>query len=513
MKAEHRLIVVSNRLPITAVENTPQFQPSSGGLISALAPLLDDSWACWVGSAGAPYEPKLAELLDEWSSTQPCSFAPVFLTSAERASFYLGFSNGVIWPLFHGLPSRCQFETTYWEGYCNANKKFADAVEQVCRPDDFIWVHDYHLMMVAQGLRSRGLSNPIAYFQHIPFPSPDIFETLPWRNEVLRALLCFNLVGFQTVRDRRNFVACLRRCLSQVRVCPMGETLLVRAGDHCAHTGAYPIGVDYEEFATDAAGPTISSGSRAIQNQFPDTQIVLGIDRLDYTKGIPERLIAFEKLLIARPELRGRVNMVQIVVPSREEIPEYNQLRLRIETLISKINGQYTKPGWVPIHYFYRSISRNELIAFYRAAHVALVTPLKDGMNLVAKEFCASRIDNRGVLVLSEFAGAAEELRCGALLVNPHDTETVARVVDLALSMDESEECTRMKSMRSQIRAHDVFHWYRSFRAATEESVLTMEETPIRSLPSPVPGVSHVRLRRAFAGFQFPAPGPGVEGR
>ncbi|HYR87396.1 MAG TPA: trehalose-6-phosphate synthase [Terriglobia bacterium] len=513
MKAGRRLVVVSNRLPITAVENAQQFQRSGGGLINALVPLLDDSWGCWVGWTGTHDEPKMAKVLNEWSATKQCPFGPVFLTAAERASFYRGFSNEIIWPLFHGLPSRCQFETTYWEGYRKANKKFADVVVKVSRPDDFVWVHDYHLMMVAQELRSRGMGNSIAYFHHIPFPSPDIFETLPWRNEVLQALMCFNSLGFQTVHDRRNFIACLRRCMPHIRVGHAGKTLQVRAGGQCAHAGAYPISVDFEGFARDAAGTTISSGSKAIENQFPDMQIILGIDRLDYTKGIPERLIAFEKLLISRPGLHGRVNMVQIVVPSREEIPEYNQLRLRIETLIGKINGQYSKPGWVPIHYFYRSISRNELIAFYRAAQVALVTPLKDGMNLVAKEFCASRIDNRGVLVLSEFAGAAEELKCGAMLVNPHDTETVAGVLDVALSMDESEQSSRMKSMRLQIRDHDVFNWYRAFRTATEGSVLTMEESPIRPLSSPVPEVSRVPLRRAFAEFQFPAPGRGVEGR
>ena len=193
-------------------------------------------------------------------------------------------------------------------------------------------------------------------------------------------------------------------------------------------------------------------------------RIILGIDRLDYTKGIPERLIAFQRLLEARPDLLGRVTMAQIVVPSREDIPEYMQLKLRIETLVSKINGHYSRTGWVPIHYFYRSISRAELMAFYRAAHVALVTPLKDGMNLVAKEFCASRVDERGVLVLSEFAGAAAELDCGALLVNPHDAEGVAAALELALGMDDAEQSRRMQKMRSQIRLHDVFRWCQSFQ-------------------------------------------------
>jgi alpha,alpha-trehalose-phosphate synthase [UDP-forming] len=477
MSAERRLIVVSNRLPLTATEDSVRFQPSSGGLISALVPILDDSWGCWIGWAGTHDEPKLTEVLKERFPGQRCSFAPVFLTAAESASFYRGFSNEIIWPLFHGFSSRCQFETGYWEGYCNANEKFADVVEKISQQGDFIWVHDYHLMMVAQGLRKRGLRNQIAYFHHISFPPPDIFETLPWRDKVLRALLCFDRIGFQTVRDRHNFIACLRRSMSHVRVGHAGETLQVRAGGQSVSVGTCPVSIDYTEFAREAAGASASAGFKAIQYQFPGMRIILGVDRLDYTKGIPERLIAFEKLLVSRPELQGEISLVQIVVPSREEIPEYNQLRLRIQTLVGRINGQYSKPGWIPIHYFYRSVSRNELIAFYRAADVALVTPLKDGMNLVAKEFCASRIDNHGVLILSEFAGAAEELRCGALLVNPYDSETMASVLDIALQMDEGEQFTRMRSMRSRIQAHDVFRWYRSFwtGSSSESKLVALE--------------------------------------
>jgi trehalose 6-phosphate synthase len=469
MSAGRRLIVVSNRLPITVqtVEDELQLQPSSGGLVSALAPILADSGGCWVGWTGAVYDPRLAELVNDWCLKQTYSFGQVFLTASERDRYYRGFSNQTIWPLFHGLLSRCQFGAGYWESYRKVNEKFANTVEQVSRKGDFIWVHDYHLMMVAETLRTRGLGNRLAYFHHIPFPPPDIFEALPWRVEVLRALMRFDLIGFQTARDQHNFIACLRRCMSHARVWDVRENLLVHAEGYCTTAGVYPISIDYEKFAADAADSAVDAASRAIRDRLPGTRIILGVDRLDYTKGILERLIAFERLLESKPELRGRVSMLQIVIPSREEIPEYSQLRLRIETLISRINGGYSNPGWVPIHHFYRSVSRNELIAFYRAADVAVVTPLKDGMNLIAKEFCASRIDNRGVLVLSEFAGAAEELKCGALLVNPHDTETLARVLALALRMDESEQRMRMERMRSRIREHDVFHWSRSFSKAS----------------------------------------------
>jgi trehalose 6-phosphate synthase len=467
MKKWGRLLVVSNRLPVTldTTEDGPRLRSSGGGLVTALMPILRDCRGYWVGWTGGDSEDISAEVFKNWELSQNYSFVPVFLTAAEKASYYRGFSNEIIWPLFHSLPSRCQFDSLYWDGYCKVNEKFADAVGSVAHTNDFIWVHDYHLMMLAHALRRRALTHPLAYFHHIPFPSPDIFETLPWREEVLRALLQFDLLGFQTVRDRRNFIGCLRRCLNAVRVCHIGETHLVSAEGQSVRLGTFPISIDYDEFEADSVQSETIVASEAIRKNLNDSKIILGVDRLDYTKGVPERLTAFQKLIELNPDLRGRVTMIQIVVPSREDIPEYKQLQLRIEALVGKINGKFGTPGWVPVHYLYRCVSRTELISFYRAADVAMVTPLKDGMNLVAKEFCASRSDNRGVLLLSEFAGAAEELRCGALLVNPHHTEKVAVLLEKALGMDEAEQEMRMAKMRSHIRTHDVFHWFESFNA------------------------------------------------
>jgi trehalose 6-phosphate synthase len=450
------LIVVANRLPITVRCNGKELsvQPSDGGLVSALVPILRRTGGSWIGWTGTDKSSQLMEAVRSWPARHSYDLHPVFLTSEERDCYYRGFSNEVVWPLFHGLPSRCRFLPSYWKAYCSANRRFADEVENVTEPGGLVWVHDYHLMLLAQELRRRNLrQQQLAYFHHIPFPPPDVFETLPWRLDVLRALMCFDLLGFQTPRDEQNFLACVRRCVPGSRL----------AG---VNVGTYPISIDYAQFDTDASHPKAAAIAQEIRDGLPGTKIILGLDRLDYTKGIPERLVAFKTLLETNPAWRGRVSLVQIVVPSREDIPEYMLLKQRIEGLVSHINGEFSTPGWVPVHYFHRCIPRQELIAFYRAADVALVAPLKDGMNLVAKEFCACRTDNRGVLILSEFAGAAEELQAGALLVNPHHTDDVAATLAAALAMDESEQQLRMKAMRAHIQSRDVFHWCRSFRDA-----------------------------------------------
>jgi trehalose 6-phosphate synthase/phosphatase len=462
----NRLIVVSNRLPVTIAQTRNGqacVRPSGGGLVTALLPVLRQDGGAWIGWTGGEADPTVERVLHECSGPN-YSLHPVFLTADEEASFYRGCCNEIIWPLFHDLPSRCDFDAAFWESYCAVNEKYADRIEQAWQRGDFVWVNDYHLMMVGECLRARDLRRHTGYFHHIPFPHPDILEKMPWRQELLRALLQFNVLGFQTVRDRRNFVACVRHCLPDVHVRHAGGKLLVRSGDRCAAAGVYPISIDHEEFASAAAAPETAEAAAKIRRDLGGTRVVLGIDRLDYTKGILQRLDAFATLLSLHPNLRGRVSFLQVVVPSREEIGEYQQLKLDIERRVSQINGEYATPGWVPVHYLYRSLSRAELVSFYRAAEVALVTPLKDGMNLVAKEFCACRVDERGVLILSEFAGAACELDCGALIVNPYDIQGVVGALWFALLMAEDEQRSRMRAMRAAIAAHDVFQWARSFR-------------------------------------------------
>jgi len=485
MNGRRNLIVVSNRLPITAEPTNDglQLHPSGGGLVTAMAPILREHGGCWVGSLGVDKDDEVLRLARDWSSSQGYSIEPVFLTSAEQSSYYDGFSNEIIWPLFHGLPSRCKFGCEYWQGYCKANEKFASAVERIWNRQDFIWVHDFHLMLVGRALRARGWRGQLGYFHHIPFPPPDIFETLPWRMEVLYALMQFNTIGFQTSRDQHNFLASLHELLPGLRASSVGDRWMVWAGDRHATVGTYPISIDYDEIENGANVPCVSAAVEAIRERATGLQIILGIDRLDYTKGICERLMAFQTLLERHADLRGKVTLIQAVIPSREQIPEYSELKLRIEASVSKINGKFSRPGWVPIQYFHRCLSRTELLALYRAAHVAVVTPLKDGMNLVAKEFCAARTDSLGVLILSEFAGAAQELKCGALVVNPHHIARLASVLHFALLMDEAEQTERMELMRSHIRRHDVFSWSRSFLADGTVSVFP-EITKLKSANS-----------------------------
>lgn len=464
MTGTGRLILVSNRLPVRpeCIDGQNRLHRSSGGLVPALAPILRDNGGYWVGWAGTDYDETVSNLIRH--SSEDYLLEPVFLTPCEEAGYYRGFSNEILWPLFHDVPSRCRFNPRYWKAYCQVNEKFAGTVERLARRDDFVWVHDYHLMLQARALRARGLGQHLAYFHHVPFPCPDVFEILPWRDEILQALMQFNTLGFQTVRDRNNFIACMRHWMPGIRVRQdTAEAVTVRTERECAVVGAYPISVNYEDFASTSADPEVDALTRRIQNKLGDVRLILGVDRLDYTKGIPERLLAFQEFLEQYPEYRGEVTLLQIAVPSREDIPEYGNLKLQIETLVSRINGQYSLPGWTPVQYFYRSVSHEELIAFYRAADVALVTPLKDGMNLVAKEFCASRTDSQGVLILSEFAGAADELDCGALVVNPYHTELLAALIQRALRMSEAEQRVRMTAMRSQIQLRDVFRWARSF--------------------------------------------------
>jgi trehalose-6-phosphate synthase len=324
-------------------------------------------------------------------------------------------------------------------------------------------------MRVATALRARGMTARTAFFLHIPFPPLDVFVKLPWRFEVLRSLLDFDLVGFQTVRDRRNFVQCVRLLLPDARVSGRGAVWTVTAAGRELRVGSFPISIDFGDFERRSREPDAVARAATLRSAEAGRKLVLGIDRLDYTKGLPQKLEAYRLLLRSHPEMHGRLTLFQIVVPSREDIPRYQQHKTVVDRMIGEINGEFTRGGWVPIHYIHRSLDPVRLTGYYGAADVALVTPLKDGMNLVCKEYCTSRSDGDGVLVLSEFAGAAAELQRGALLVNPFDIEGVARAIVQAATMGEDERRSRMRKLRRAVREHDVYRWLDTFlRAAAQ---------------------------------------------
>jgi len=334
-------------------------------------------------------------------------------------------------------------------------------------------------MNVAVELRNAGVASQLGFFLHIPFPAPDIFLTLPWRESLIRALLEYDLIGFQTLRDQRNFVRCARMLARDFESDGRGQMLEARVGKRKIRIGSFPISIDYKSFVQGAEADAVERKAEELHRLLPNRKLILGIDRLDYTKGIPLRLKAFAELLTRYPALHQKISLMQVVVPSREDIPEYQQLRLQIEQLVGHINSTLVRPGeWVPVWYEYRSLSRTELLAYYRAADIGLITPLKDGMNLVAKEYCACSIEEDCVLILSEFAGAASQLARGALLVNPHDIEAVAEAIHTAYAMPTEERRARMRRMRTSIRENDVFRWVDTFlRAAIA--------TDLRAFPQP----------------------------
>jgi alpha,alpha-trehalose-phosphate synthase [UDP-forming] len=461
-----RLIIVSNRLPVSLVQQGDgvRLQPSPGGLATALSSLWNPGHnGVWVGSVGRETDAAIDALLADFSSQQLYDLHAVSLNPQELEKFYAGFANEIIWPLFHDFQSRCNFNPAYWDMYQKVNRKFAAKVAEVTASEDLIWVHDYHFMLLARDLRAVHSRARLGFFQHIPFPTPDVFDKLPWRDSVLAALLEFDVLGFQTERDRTNFVNCVARLFPNARLEAAGPQVEIDFKDRHIVVGAFPISIDFDEFAVAAAEPDVASRASAIRQELQDNIVVLGVDRMDYTKGLPERLQAFRILLERHPELSRRIVFVQIVVPSRSEIPEYKDLRQEVELLVSQINGKFTQPGWVPVQYLYRSVPRNELLAYYRAADIGLITPLIDGMNLVAKEFCAAQIDLRGVLVLSEFAGATQELGHGALLVNPNDFVGVAQTIYRATQMRPEEKRSQMVLLREIVKNYNVARWARSF--------------------------------------------------
>ncbi|GAA4390887.1 bifunctional alpha,alpha-trehalose-phosphate synthase (UDP-forming)/trehalose-phosphatase [Hymenobacter koreensis] len=454
-----RTIIVSNRLP-TKVRRTDEglaFAPSEGGLATGLGAVYqqgDNLWVGWPGTFLAD-EAEQNQVIEQLANDH---MRPVFLTEDEIRDYYEGFSNETLWPTFHYFPQYAVYQPQLWAAYQAVNRKFCQAVLDVAGPDDTIWVHDYQLLLLPQLLREALPQSTIGFFLHIPFPSYELMRVLPWNRQLLHGMLGADLLGFHTYGYMRHFLSSVNRLLGH-----SNQNGMVEVGQRTVLVDSFPMGIDYDKYATTAA----SGEARRLEQEYrqaigEDVHVVLSIDRLDYTKGIAERLRAFELLLQTSPELLGKVTLLMLVVPSRDQVEQYKQLKEEIDELVGRINGDYRTINWTPIQYFYRSFPPEELAALYRLADVALITPMRDGMNLVAKEFVASKTEGRGVLILSERAGAARELS-DALVINPTDTEEVARTLHRALHMPPSEQQQYLASMQAVVRRYDVHNWVEVF--------------------------------------------------
>lgn len=474
MKARSgRLVVVSNRLPfrIERVEGRTHIRPGGGGLVTALDAVLRTNRGAWIGWNGGDASVSPAAMADA-ADDLPYQLIPFSIEPALIEGYYRGFANGTMWPLLHDLLGRARFDREDWEAYQKANRLFAGQVIESTTPDDLVWVQDYHLALLAEEVR-RQAKRRLCWFLHTPFPPVDIYANLPWRRSILRGLLHFDLLGFQTRRDMRNFLGCVRALLPDARIAGPGGASRreIHFAGRSTRVGRFPISIDYSEFDGAARTEEVARCADQIHAGLPAGEHVLGVDRLDYTKGIQQRLLAMERLFELYPEHLGQVTLVQIAVPSRVELAEYRSLKRELDREVGRINGRFAEAHWAPIQYFCRNVPREELMGYYRAAEIALVTPLKDGMNLVAKEYCASSVDNRGILILSEFAGAAAQLQGGALLVNPYHTDQVAEALHRSLTMPEEERNERMRRLRRQIRAYDVARWVREYLEAANSTV------------------------------------------
>ena len=448
--ANEPLIVLSNRGPLRFRKG--EWVRSSGGLVTALDPMLRERGGSWV----------CAEEPGEHDRDRPdlgYDVVPVALSQRRQRRFYNGFSNAVLWPMLHGFPPTTRVGTAPWDDYVGANEEFVDQVFRHGRGGEMIWVHDYHLMLAPRMIRMRLPRARIGWFCHIPWPSSDHFQILPWRRYLLEGLLGADLVAFHTDHYADRFLECVERFVPGATV-SSDRTITHRHGTVTVE--AVPIGIPTEDYQQLSEDPDVQAMALELRTAVLGRRIILGVDRLDYTKGIHERLLAYDRLLTQSPELRDWCVLVQVMVPSRTEVGAYSQLKDEIDQLVGRINGRHGHTGRVPIHYLYRNLDRQTLFAHYVAADVALITPLRDGMNLVAQEYVWSRTREDGVLILSEFAGAAELLP-DALIVNPYDVEQVSRAVRQALTMEPVDMQRRMKNMRAVVAELDVHVWASRF--------------------------------------------------
>lgn len=454
-----KTIIVSNRLPVKMKieEGELSYKPSEGGLATGLGSIYKEGDNIWLGWPGLATDKKNTFKEEITDTLKKDNMFPVFLTSQEIEDFYEGFCNETIWPNFHYFNQYIIYDDDMWKAYQKVNRKFAKALEKVAEPGDTIWIHDYQLLLLPEMIRNVLPNIGIGFFLHIPFPSYESFRLLPWRRELLMGMIGADFLGFHTYDDMRHFLS------SVSRLAGIGNSNgKINVGNRKIMVDALPMGIDYQKYNEAASAPETLAREVRYRTSIGDTRLILSIDRLDYSKGIPQRLRAFELFLKKHPEFREKVSIIMVVVPSRDSVGKYKELKEEVDLLVGRINGHYGRLNWTPIHYFYRSFPLHALSAFYRMADVALVTPMRDGMNLVCKEFIASKLDKKGVLILSEMAGASKELS-DAIQINPNDIHQFVDALHQALTMEEEEQVHRMEVMQKSLQRYNIHHWVSLF--------------------------------------------------
>jgi len=454
-----RIVIISNRLPVTIEKHDDKliYHPSAGGLATGLNSLDDSLPRIWIGWPGQEVTEEV-ERENVRRDLEDQGLVPVFLSSEEITLYYEGFANKTIWPHFHYFTQYTTYQDEYWEAYKSVNQKFADVVNELIQENDLVWVHDYQLMLLPQMIRKEHPRVSIGFFLHIPFPSYEVFRILPWRKQILEGVLGSDLIGFHTFGYMRHFLSAVYRIVGHEH--SFGK---LTVGNRLVNVDVYPMGIDYEKYAHPEIDIKSEDDSFKIKQLAKTTRLIISIDRLDYSKGIEQRLYGFRRFLREYPEYRGKVTLMMVVVPSRSGVDQYQELKHHIDELVGEVNGEFGEFDWVPINYFYRSLEFGDLTTLYKEADIALITPLRDGMNLVAKEYVASKEDSKkGVLILSEMAGAANELT-EAIMVNPQDVNDLIMALHDALEMNESEQRWRLETMQKKLKKYDIRNWANAF--------------------------------------------------
>lgn len=476
-----RLIIISNRLPV-GISKTAEginIKPSMGGLATGLKSFYkeyDSKWFGWSGFDKTEYTDEEIVQIEDAFDKEKC--APVYLSNEDVDLYYYGFSNETVWPLFHYFPQYTEYKKETWESYVRVNRQFANAVIPYLKPGDKVWVQDYHLLLLPKMIKDELPSVSVGFFLHIPFPSYEVFRLLPWRMEIIEGMLGADLIGFHTYDYERHFLSCVRRLMGH-------ETVFnrIRLETRVVKVDAFPMGIDYDKFHNAAlqhqqrALKDKSKLQREIEKYFlmsPDRKLVISIDRLDYSKGISKRLEAFEYFLENYPEFREKVTLILLAVPTRTNVEQYQIMKSEVDELVGRINGKFGDINWTPIWYFYRALPFEDLIDLYSSAEIALITPIRDGMNLVAKEYIASKTNSKGVLILSEMAGAAKELS-EAIIVNPNNVEEIAEAIKTAANLPDDQQIERNRILQSRLSRYNIEKWANDF-VASMDVVKEMQE-------------------------------------